>query len=74
MCTPQKPFSRGLKGLSYEIDFEDVDENLQILAQIRAAAGFRIFRRHLLFLIEIKHLFPVNAKITPIAYVIRLIL
>jgi hypothetical protein len=29
-----------LKGLSYEIDFENVDENLQILALIRAAAGF----------------------------------
>ncbi len=29
-----------LKGLSYEIDFENVDENWQILALIRAAAGF----------------------------------
>ncbi len=29
-----------LKGLSYEIDFENVDENLQILALRRAAAGF----------------------------------
>jgi hypothetical protein len=29
-----------LKGLSYEIDFENVDENLQILALTRAAAGF----------------------------------
>jgi hypothetical protein len=29
-----------LKGLSYEIDFENVDENGQILALIRAAAGF----------------------------------
>jgi hypothetical protein len=28
-----------LKGLSYEIDFKNVDENLQILALIRAAAG-----------------------------------
>jgi hypothetical protein len=28
-----------LKGLSYEIDFENVDENLHILALIRAAAG-----------------------------------
>jgi hypothetical protein len=26
--------------LSYKIDFENVDENLQILALIRAAAGF----------------------------------
>ncbi len=30
----------GLKGLSYEIDFENVDENLQILALTRAAVGF----------------------------------
>ncbi len=29
-----------LKGLSYEIDFENVDENWQILALTRAAAGF----------------------------------
>ncbi len=29
-----------LKGLSYEIDFENVDENGQILALTRAAAGF----------------------------------
>ncbi len=36
-----------LKGLSYEIDFENVDKNLQILALIRAAACFQIFRRHL---------------------------
>ncbi len=33
------------KGLSYKIDFENVGENRQILALIRAAAGFRIFRR-----------------------------
>ncbi len=29
-----------LKGLSHEIDFKNVDENEQILALIRAAAGF----------------------------------
>ncbi len=29
-----------LKGLSHEIDFENVDENGQILALIRAATGF----------------------------------
>jgi hypothetical protein len=29
-----------LKGLSYEIDFENVDENLQLLALTRAEAGF----------------------------------
>jgi hypothetical protein len=29
-----------LKGLSYEVDFENVDENLQILAFIRVTAGF----------------------------------
>jgi hypothetical protein len=36
---------KDLKGLLYEIDFENVDKNLQNLALIRAAAGFRIFRR-----------------------------
>jgi hypothetical protein len=29
-----------LKGLSHEIDFNNVDENGQILALTRAAAGF----------------------------------
>ena len=29
-----------LKGLSHEIDFQNVDENGQILALTRAAAGF----------------------------------
>jgi hypothetical protein len=33
-------FTFELKGLSYEIDFENVDENWQILALTRAAAGF----------------------------------
>ncbi len=47
---------QNLKGLSYEIDFENVDENWQIFALTRAAAGFWIFQRHLWFLIEIKHL------------------
>jgi hypothetical protein len=45
---PSQPFSvcvavggfPSLKGLSYEMDFENVDENWQILAFIRAAAGF----------------------------------
>ncbi len=63
-----------LKGLSYEIDFKNFDENWQILALTRAATGFSIFQRNLWFLVEIKHFFPVNAKITPIAYVIQLIL
>ncbi len=40
-------FHKILKGLSYEIDFENVDENRQILALTRAAAGFCIFQRHL---------------------------
>ncbi len=44
-----------LKGLSHEIDFYNVDENLQMLALIRAAAGLWIFWRHLWFLVEIKH-------------------
>jgi hypothetical protein len=34
-----------LKGLSHEIDLKNVDENGQILALLRAAAGFKIFRR-----------------------------
>ncbi len=50
-----KPSLPLLKGLSYEIDFENV-ENWQILALTRAAAGFWIFQRHLWFLVEIKHL------------------
>jgi len=29
-----------LKGLSHEIDFKNIDENEQILALLRAAAGF----------------------------------
>ncbi len=32
--------NHALKGLSHEIDFKNVDENGQILALIRAAAGF----------------------------------
>ncbi len=40
-----------LKGLSHEIDFKNVDENGQILALTRAAAGFWIFRRLLWFLV-----------------------
>ncbi len=50
--------TKRLKGLSHEIDFKNVDENGQILALTRAAAGFWIFRRLLWFLIEIKHQFP----------------
>ncbi len=50
--------SKHLKGLSHEIDFKNVDENGQILALTRAAAGFWIFQRLLWFLIEIKHQFP----------------
>jgi hypothetical protein len=34
------PFVRDLKGLSHEIDLENVDENGQIFALKRAAAGF----------------------------------
>ena len=32
-----------LKGLSHEIDFKNVDENGQILALLKAAAGFLNF-------------------------------
>ncbi len=35
-----KDHLRLLKGLSHEIDFKNVDENGQILALTRAAAGF----------------------------------
>ncbi len=31
---------QALKGLSHEIDFRNVDKNGQILALLRAAAGF----------------------------------
>ncbi len=63
-----------LKWLSYEIDFNKVVENWQTLALIRAAAGFWIFRRHLWFLIEIKHLLSGKCQNHAITYVIRLIL
>ncbi len=32
--------NRTLKGLSHETDFDNVDENWQMLALTRAAAGF----------------------------------
>ncbi len=54
--TPWNQFLGSLKGLSHEIDFDNVDENWQMLALTRTAAGFWIFRRHLWFLVEIKHL------------------
>ncbi len=41
-----------LKGLSHEMDFENVDEDWQTLVLIRAAAGFWIFWRHLWFFVE----------------------
>ncbi len=63
-----------LKGLSYEIDFGNVDENWQILALTGATAGCWIFQRHLWFLVEKNIFFPVNAKMTPIAFVVRLFL
>ncbi len=63
-----------LKGLSHEIDFKNVVKNGQILALIRAAAGFLIFRRLLWFLDEINISVPVNAKITPLTCVLRLTL
>ncbi len=55
--------------MSYEIEFENVYENWQILALTRAAAGFWIF-----FWLKENIFFPVNAKMTPIAYVVRLFL
>jgi hypothetical protein len=35
-----KKIISGLEGLSHEIDFKNVDENGQILALLKAAAGF----------------------------------
>ncbi len=40
MLHPFVSFVLSLKGLSHEIDFKNVDENGQILALTRAAAGF----------------------------------
>ncbi len=42
LSTVQVRFQQGddLKGLSHETDFKNVDENGQIFALIRAAAGF----------------------------------
>jgi hypothetical protein len=37
---PVRELKPASKGMSYEIDFENVDENRQILALTRAAAGF----------------------------------
>jgi hypothetical protein len=37
---PPNPCVIALKGLSHEIDFKNVDENWQILALTRAAAGY----------------------------------
>ncbi len=39
-CHPTTSVANHLKGLSHEIDFKNVDENGQILALLRAAAGF----------------------------------
>ncbi len=44
-----------LKGLSHEIDFDNIDKNWGMLALISAAAGFWLFWRRLWFLVEIKH-------------------
>ncbi len=49
-----------LKGLSHEIDFDNIAKNWRMLAFISAAAGFLIFRRHLWFLVERKH--PLSGK------------
>jgi len=38
-----------LKGLSHEMDFNNVDENLQMLALLGAAAGFEFFEAPLIF-------------------------
>jgi hypothetical protein len=43
------------KGLSHEIDFDNIAKNWRILVFISAAAGVWILRRHLWFLVQIKH-------------------
>jgi hypothetical protein len=58
-----------LKGLSHEIDFKKVGENLQVLALFGPQLVFEFFRGTSDF-----SFFPENAKITPIAYVLGLIL
>ncbi len=40
-----------LKGLSHDIDFDNVDENWQMFALTSATDGFWIFQRHLWFLL-----------------------
>jgi hypothetical protein len=40
VCYPAAFCREHLKGLSHEIDFKNFDENGQILALLRAAAGF----------------------------------
>ncbi len=49
-----------LKGLSHEIDFDNIEKNWRMLALISAAAGFWFFQMHLWFLVEIKH--PLSGK------------
>ncbi len=54
--------TKHLKGLSHEIDFDNVDENWQMWALISAAAGFLIFWTNLWFLVAIKHLLSGKCK------------
>ncbi len=49
-------FLDSLKGLSHEIDFKNVDKNLQNLAYPRDAAGFLIFCGSYDFIIQKVHL------------------
>jgi hypothetical protein len=63
-----------LKGLSHEIDFKNVVENGQILALIRARLVFEFFGGCSDFYLKLNISFPVNAKITPLAHVLRLTL
>ncbi len=63
-----------LKGLSYEMDLKNVDENWQILALIEPQLVFEFFGGTSDFLLKLNIFFPVNATITLITCVIRLIL
>jgi hypothetical protein len=40
MYLPVLSWDTALKGLSHEIDFDNIDKNCQMLALISAAAGF----------------------------------
>jgi hypothetical protein len=52
-----------LKGLSYEIDFKNVDKNGQILALMKVATRFQFFRGSSDFSKTCNAFFSVNEKV-----------